>query len=181
MPKNIEIKARLSTEDFDRISGIASRISDTPVQTIIQRDTFFSSRSGRLKLRQFLDEDDVVNERAELIFYQRTDQKGPKASCYSRIEVGDSDSLIDSLAQSNGVVGVVDKKRMLYLIGQTRVHMDTVEGLGEFVELEVVLKDDQDDQFGQRIANDLIQRLGIQIDDLVERAYIDLLAVVADG
>jgi predicted adenylyl cyclase CyaB len=73
------------------------------------------------------------------------------------------------------VRGVVRKTRYLYLAGQTRIHLDDVEGLGHFMELEVVLRADQSDAEGQAIAEDLMVRLGVRKDDLLEGAYMDLL------
>jgi predicted adenylyl cyclase CyaB len=70
---------------------------------------------------------------------------------------------------------VIRKKRTLYLAGQTRIHLDEVEGLGNFMELEVVLRPDQSDAEGQAIANDLMKRLGVQEQDLIEGAYMDIL------
>ena len=74
-----------------------------------------------------------------------------------------------------GVRGVVRKKRYLYLAGQTRIHLDDVEGLGQFMELEVVLRDGQSDADGQSIAEDLMAKLGVRTEDLLEGAYMDLL------
>jgi len=81
------------------------------------------------------------------------------------------------LSAALGVVGVVRKRRTLYLIGPTRVHLDEVEGLGDFVELEVVLQPDQDVSDGVATAEDLMQKLGIRPTQLIEKAYIDLLDV----
>ena len=69
----------------------------------------------------------------------------------------------------------VKKTRWLYMVGQTRVHCDTVEGLGDFMELEVVLEDDQSVEDGQKIADDLMSQLGIDQTKLIKCAYMDLL------
>ena len=61
------------------------------------------------------------------------------------------------------------------MIGQTRVHCDSVEGLGDFAELEVVLEDDQTVEDGQKIADDLMSQLGIDQTKLIKCAYMDLL------
>ena len=61
------------------------------------------------------------------------------------------------------------------MVGQTRVHCDTVEGLGDFAELEVVLEDNQSVEDGQLIADDLMEKLGIEKTKLIKCAYMDLL------
>ena len=74
-----------------------------------------------------------------------------------------------------GVRGVVRKTRHLYLVGQTRVHLDEVDGLGQFVELEVVMSEGQPEAEGRAIAAGLMQDLGIGPDDLLEVAYMDMI------
>jgi hypothetical protein len=71
--------------------------------------------------------------------------------------------------------GVVRKTRYLYLVGETRVHLDDVEGLGQFMELEVVMQEGQSDAEGQAIAEGLMASLGVESSDLLEGAYMDLL------
>jgi len=71
---------------------------------------------------------------------------------------------------------VVEKTRTLYVTGQTRIHLDDVKGLGTFVELEVVLRDDQPEAEGHAVAAGLMQRLGIAAADLLDRSYADMLA-----
>lgn len=83
--------------------------------------------------------------------------------------------MLETLSAALGVIGTVRKHRVLYLSGQTRIHLDDVEGLGDFLELEVVLDDGQSTAEAERIANDLMAQLGITGDDLVAVAYIDLL------
>ena len=167
MPANIEIKAR--ARDFGDLRRRAETLSDTPVQVIPQEDTFFNASKGRLKLRQ------LAPERGQLVYYERTDTSGPKRSNYHIFETGDPESLKTALRLALGVRGVVRKTRYLYQVGQTRVHLDEVEGLGEFMELEVVLRPEQSDAEGQAIARDLMIRLGVQEEDLLEGAYMDLL------
>ena len=91
------------------------------------------------------------------------------------------DSLRNLLTQAFGIRGVVRKNRTLFLVGNTRVHLDEVEGLGSFMELEVVLGPEEGEAEGQAIAVDLMARLGIKESDLVEQAYIDLLEGRARG
>jgi predicted adenylyl cyclase CyaB len=167
MPVNIEIKAR--ARDFANLRQRAEALSDTPVQVIPQEDTFFHSPNGRLKLRQ------LATYRGQLVYYERPDQEGPKRSNYHIFETSDPEGLKTALRLALGVRGVVRKTRYLYLVGQTRLHLDEVEGLGEFMELEVVLRPEQSDTEGQAIARDLMVRLGVCAEDLLEGAYMDLL------
>jgi predicted adenylyl cyclase CyaB len=74
-----------------------------------------------------------------------------------------------------GIRGVVRKTRYLYLVGKTRVHLDDVANLGQFMELEVVLEEGQSDSEGQKVAEDLMSALGVESADLIDGAYMDLL------
>ena len=167
MPANIEIKARV--RDMAGLRARAEALSDTPVQVIPQEDTFFHTPKGRLKLRR------LQPDQAQLVYYERPDQDGPKRSNYQIYETGNPEGLLAALSLALGVRGVVRKTRYLYLAGQTRIHLDDVEGLGQFMELEVVLRDGQTDAEGKAIAEELMTRLGVREEDLLEGAYMDLL------
>jgi predicted adenylyl cyclase CyaB len=170
MPANIEIKARVT--DFEGMKSSASSLSDNPVRVIPQEDTFFKTNKGRLKLRV------LSSELGYLIYYERPDQNGPKRSDYILAETRDPENLKRALSMALGLRGVVSKTRYLYLVGQTRIHLDDVEGLGHFLELEVVLHNGQSDAEGLAIAEDLMQRLGVDQTDLLEGAYMDLIEQV---
>jgi|SRR5271157_1170806 len=167
MPTNIEIKARV--RNFPELKRRAEALSDSPLELIPQEDTFFVIPKGRLKLRV------LAPDRAQLVYYERPDQDGPKRSDYFIFNTNDPENLKIALQLALGVRGEVKKTRHLYRVGQTRVHLDDVEGLGYFMELEVVLRDDQSDVEGQTIANDLMKKLGVESTDLIEGAYMDLL------
>ncbi len=166
MPSNIEIKARI--RNFEEIKSCAEKLSDTPVQIIPQHDIFFNTVQGRLKLR-------ILADHGELIYYTRPDQEGPKRSDYHITRTTDSENLKQVLELAYGIRGEVKKTRYLYLVGQTRVHLDDVQGLGQFMELEVVMHEDQSDAEGQKIAEDLMSALGVERTDLIDGAYMDLL------
>jgi len=167
LPSNIEIKARV--RNFDEIRRRAEDLSDSPVEVIPQEDTFFNTPHGRLKLRL------LAEDRAQLIYYTRPDQEGPKRSDYHISHSSDPANLKRILQLAYGIRGVVRKTRYLYLVGQTRVHLDDVEGLGQFMELEVVMQEKQSDAEGQAIAEALMASLGVDMTDLLEGAYMDLL------
>ena len=165
--RNIEIKARI--ESVEALAPRTAAIADKGPIEIIQDDTFFRCESGRLKLRTFSEEE------GELIFYRRADHQGPKESFYLRSLTSAPDSMRESLSLAYGKAGRVRKHRTLFLVGRTRVHLDKVEGLGDFLELEVVLEDGESAEAGVREARDLMERLGVQPSELVEGAYLDLL------
>lgn len=168
MPRNIEIKARI--ESVEALEARARSLATAGPVTVEQDDTFFHCNAGRLKLRAF------SATEGELIFYRRADAQGPKASFYVRTPTSNPETLRECLSLAWGRAGRVVKHRTLYLIGRTRVHLDRVEGLGDFLELEVVLEDDEAPAAGVQEAHAVMARLGITPAQLVASAYVDLLA-----
>jgi predicted adenylyl cyclase CyaB len=166
MARNVEIKANLREEARVR-AFMQARGSRHETQH--QRDVFFVTLQGRLKLRCFPDGTGV------LVAYERPDQSGPKMSNYTLAPVAEAGKLESALTRTLGVRGIVEKKREIAIVGQTRIHLDEVRGLGTFLELEVVLREEQSEHEGQAIAAELMDELGITNDDLLDRAYIDML------
>ena len=168
MARNIEIKARIGS-----VEGIASKVAALADQgpfEIVQDDIFFTCVRGRLKLRAF------SADNGQLIFYQRPNQTGPKESFFVVSPTAAPDSLREALSLAYGQAGRVRKHRTLYMIGRTRVHLDRVEDLGHFLELEVVLLEGDHLEPGVKEARSLMAALGIAPEQLVEGAYLDLLA-----
>jgi adenylate cyclase class IV len=174
MPTNVEIKARIASVDA-LLPLVRSLSDDEYLQLIHQDDSFFAVPHGRLKLRVFGDGS------GELIHYLRVDATGPKRSDYVLVPVPEPGSLREALTRACGLLGRVRKERILALVGPTRIHLDRVEGLGEFLELEFMLADGQDEAEGTAAAHALMARLGVQPEQLVEGAYIDLLRAQADA
>jgi predicted adenylyl cyclase CyaB len=167
MGRNVEIKAR--APDLQVLRRRVEELADEGPFIIEQEDTFFHCQTGRLKLRTF------SPSKGELIFYERQDSIWPKESRYRIVPTSDPSAMREILCSALGVIGVVKKQRTLYLVGQTRVHLDIVDGLGEFMELEVVLLPEQTEADGRLIAENIMKALQIPADALVEGAYIDLL------
>lgn len=167
MASNIEIKARIA--DLPRLEALVRAMSDGPPRTLGQRDTFFRCANGRLKLRE------ADSGASELIWYARADVSDTKQSDYEIAPVADPAALKAVLRRALGETAVVEKTRVVFLVGQTRVHLDSVTGLGTFLELEVVLRRGQAPAEGHEIAGDLMRRLGIRDADLVATSYADLL------
>jgi len=165
--RNVEIKARVAR--LDELEARAREIADQGPFDLLQEDTFFGCASGRLKLREF------SPDRGEVIFYKRPDIPGPKLCDYTIVPTQTPALLRATLADALGVVGRVRKHRRLYLSGASRIHLDEVDGLGSFLELEVVLAESQPESQAQAVARHLLTRLGVEDSSLVSGAYIDLL------
>jgi predicted adenylyl cyclase CyaB len=165
---NVEVKAR--ARDPAHLRRILEGLCTTPAEAILQEDIFFfQTGKGRLKLRI------IGADHGELIYYERDNVAGPKRSNYLITPCADPTSLRVLLSTAMGTRGCVTKQRLLYRIGNTRVHLDQVDGLGSFVELEVVLNESQTCEEAKSIAEEIMKQLGICETDLVEEAYIDLL------
>jgi predicted adenylyl cyclase CyaB len=167
MPRNVEIKARI--ESVEALLPRVRAIADTGPTEIFQDDTFFTCPNGRLKLRAFSETS------GELIFYQRADSAGPKESFYVISPTASPNTLREALSRAYGQCGRVRKHRTLFMVGRTRIHLDKVEGLGHFLELEVVLAEDESTEAGVAVAHELLARLGVSAQQLLEGAYVDLL------
>jgi adenylate cyclase class IV len=198
MARNVEIKARVA--DLGALRRRVESLTGDEPEVIDQHDTFFHVAHGRLKLRR------IPGASAELIAYERPDRAAARRSTYEIVPVADPDRLERALAAALGVAGTVQKRRLLYRSGRTRIHLDRVFGLGTFLELEVVLgagtgagegdrdgddhegdaregdhhdgddRVDHDDVVAVEEAHRLMDRLGIDRADLVASAYVDLLA-----
>lgn len=167
MARNVEIKARVA--DAAALERNVARIADRGPIEIVQDDTFFNCERGRLKLRAF------SAGAGELIFYRRPDEAGPKESFYVIAPTSAPDALRDALTLAHGQCGRVRKRRTLYLAGRTRIHLDQVDALGHFLELEVVLDDNEPTAAGVEVAHALLRSLEIDPGGLIEGAYVDLL------
>jgi adenylate cyclase class IV len=173
MPRNIEVKARVADIlAFDALKKQALELS-FEWDKLHQTDTFYESKSGRVKVRESSSESETW---CELIWYDRSDSEGPKCSNYHITSIAPKDVLALKHTLRNACGGeqcVVKKTRHVYLVGQTRVHCDEVDELGYFAELEVVLTPRQNEQDGIQIAQTLATRL--RLTDFVKGAYADLL------
>jgi predicted adenylyl cyclase CyaB len=167
MPNNIEIKAKVN--DVFALENLIRNMTKAKPIFLSQEDIFFNVPHGRLKLRIF------SPDKGELIFYDRPNIAGPKQSAYVKSATNDPQWLKDVLLKALGMKGIVRKIRKLYLHNQTRIHIDDVEGLGHFVELEVMLQDNQATEDGIAIAENLMLQLHIEKQDLIDVAYIDLM------
>ena len=172
---NVEIKAKCNDDSFIR-NYLISNGADFK-GTDEQTDTYFNVPNGRLKLR----EGNIENN---LIFYERTNQAGPKNSHFHLVKIEDAAGLKEVMTKSNGVKVVVKKKREIYFINNVKFHIDEVPGLGSFVEIEAGNKtaDLLQDELKQQ-CDFYLKEFRIMQEDLIEVSYSDMLLkkVMATG
>jgi len=166
MHKNIEIKAR--SDNPKKIRNILESRNAIFIGTDHQVDTYFKTNTGRLKLR----EGNIENR---LIYYSRPDQKGPKQSDVILYQSTNPELLKRLLEKSLSVLTVVDKTREIYFIDNVKFHLDEVNGLGSFVEIEAI---DAEDKIPveelNRQCQHFLNLFEITEDELVEESYSDL-------
>ncbi len=165
---NVELKAR--DPDPDATAARCAALGARDRGVLVQRDTYFAGRHGRLKLREQGGAGD------ELIAYRRPDATAPAESGYVRAAAADPEALREALDAALGTVVVVAKRRRLFLWENVRIHLDDVDGLGRFVELEAIVAPDGSDLAVARakLAR-LRDELAIEDDALVAEGYSDLL------
>ena len=165
---NVELKARDPDPDATGARCLALGAEDRGV--LRQRDTYFAAPRGRLKLREQGRPDD------QLVAYRRPDATEPAQSAYRLVPVGDPDALREALDAALGTVVVVAKRRRLFMWENVRIHLDEVEGLGTFLELEALVGEGED---ALGAARDKVTRLraelAVQDGALVSAGYADLL------
>ncbi len=166
--RNIELKARLA--DPQNARQIAAAVATKRLGVQEQVDTYFHCPNGRLKLRQ------IDGLSAQLVWYARPDQQGPKASDYRLVPVANPETLKAALAAALGVRTVVRKRREVFLWHNVRIHLDEVEGLGSFLEFEAVLGPHVDDAAGQAQLAELVAKFAIAPGDLLPDSYGDMTA-----
>ena len=165
--RNIELKARL--HDLPAARRVAEALATERLGVQQQVDTYFRCTTGRLKLRQ------INGQTAQLVWYARPSDPQPKASDYHLVPVPQPETLKAALEAALGIVNVVRKRREIYLWHNVRIHLDDVEGLGQFLEFEAVLSPEIDDAVGHEQLEKLMTEFNIRPDDLLAGSYTDMI------
>jgi adenylate cyclase class 2 len=168
--RNVELKAR----DPDPARSLATCLDELGAEdrgVLWQRDTYFHVAHGGLKLRE------QEPGTPHLIQFQRADEPQERESRYRIVEVGDPAVLVAALDAALGVRGAVEKRRRLFLWHDVRIHLDTVEDLGTFVELEAVAPATSDLAHEHALVAELRVALAITDDRLVPVGYAKLLGL----
>ncbi|MDX2250073.1 MAG: class IV adenylate cyclase [Bacteroidia bacterium] len=166
MPLNVEIKAK--TDRPAEIRAILRSLNALEKGTDHQTDTYFHCSNGRMKLRQ-------GNIENNLIFYRRGDQAGPKTASVFLHRTTPDPELKTLLSEALGIWKEVVKSREIFFIDNVKFHLDQVQGLGSFVEIEAI---DTDNSIGEETllkqCKHYMQLLGIEEHDLLTGSYSDM-------
>ena len=164
--KNLELKAKYP--DQKAAIRIAEEIGAEYEGILHQEDIYFKISPGRLKLR-------IVNNNYELIYYKRANIKTVRESEYEIFRVKDGRELFSVLKGILPVTVIVKKKRVLYIWQNVRIHIDTVKGLGKFLEFEAVCKTKKDSKDAPSKLKKLIRVFNIKQKDMVSSSYSELI------
>jgi homotetrameric cytidine deaminase len=165
--RNVEVKA--TDPDPGRSLSVCLELGAEDKGVLLQRDTYFRVPDGRLKLRE------ETPGGAALIQYHRPDETQPRESRYRLAPVEDGEALREALDTALGTLVVVDKERRLLLWKGVRIHLDTVQGLGSFVELEGVAPPESDLSAERENVARLSEALGLDESRVLADSYSDLL------
>jgi adenylate cyclase class 2 len=161
----IEFKARCS--DHARLREILKSKNAQFAGEDHQIDSYFRVPRGRLKLR----EGAIQNA---LVFYHRPNQAGPKQSNVVLAKLPVQSDVLEVLTKALGVMAVVDKRREIYFVDNVKIHLDRVEGLGEFVEVEAIGALNEVAELREQCTA-FQGEFGIKQEDFIEGSYSDLL------
>ncbi|MGH7931894.1 MAG: class IV adenylate cyclase [Candidatus Binataceae bacterium] len=165
--RNIEAKFKL--RDLERARERALAMGFAARGEFEQRDTFFVVANGKLKLRE------QEGAGASMIYYSRERYDRLDLSNYEIVMVADGAAMRAVLAAALGVLAEVRKQRTLLTRANVRLHLDRIDGLGEFGEIEAVLAEDDSVAANQAAAREILTGLGITDADRVEMSYFELL------
>jgi len=164
--QNLEAKFKL--HDLERARKQAEAIKYQFKATLMQRDTFFRVREGKLKLRE-------EESGAWMIFYGRQDSQDLKLSSYEIVSIAEPAKTRDIMTQALGTIATVKKTRILMMRDHIRLHLDRVDDLGEFGEIEAVLGEHGDPELSRPAVDELLRALEVDRKNLIATSYFEML------
>ncbi len=194
--QNIELKARYP--DLGRAEKIALEMGAKFGGELRQIDTYFKVHRGRLKLREMSSGDpeivldplsiprrawdrgdapepvQVPGREAQLIFYERPNEPSARQSHYQIYPVSDLDKLKELLTHALGIWKVIKKTRRLFWFENVRIHLDRVEGLGDFIEFEGIVEEAQQTNAVRQKVERLQQVFNLSASHLISSSYAEL-------
>ena len=161
--RNWEMKARIL--DWDGAVAIAEQVCDCAPTELLQADHYFPAQHGRLKLRV------TGGQAGQLIGYFREDFADSRNSDYHIVEVAEAETLRTLLTRTLGAARIVRKKRVLYMSAQTRIHLDQVDGLGNFFELEYVMRPEENVELARQTVEALTTAFAPALGERIATSY----------
>lgn len=163
MAVNLELKTKV--EEHTRIIFILQKIEANFKGLLDQTDVYYKVQSGLLKLR-------IENGKSSLIRYNREEFNPDRWSNYYLVHLQgeESQELLESLFQ---IETTVHKKRELYLFKDTRIHLDTVVGLGTYIELETIVKKSKEE--AKKLFDEIVELLNLDLSNQIRSSYRDLM------
>jgi adenylate cyclase, class 2 len=165
--RNIELKA--VDRDPNNSPALCRKLGAEPAGILDQRDTYFLTPTGRLKLRE------ETGASPHLVSYIRSDRSAARESQYRIVAVEDAEGLLMALADTIGVETVVEKQRLLFFWKEVRIHLDDVKSLGRFIEFEAVAPPTSDLRGEREKVAQLREAFALGDGDLIGDSYCDLL------
>ncbi len=167
--KNLELKSKYA--DINKLCKLMRRLGAKYQKTMHQIDTYYVVKKGRLKLRE------TDGEASQLVYYERPDEGASRYSDYSIVKIADASEFKRIMTVALSVRARVDKVRELWMYGNTRIHIDDVDGLGRSVELETVITN----QTGAEAQSEhYFVKNALEIDDadIISLSYSDLVGAI---
>jgi len=167
---NVEFKARCA--DLDAVRATLRQLGAAGPTVDHQIDTYFTVPNGRLKLRE-------GNVERALIQYHRPDHTGPKTSDVTLVPMPDETAALnEALTRALGVDIVVDKLREIWWLDNVKLHVDCVNGLGTFIEVEAIACEGLSERELRGQCDRLLEALGVKETDLVATSYSNMIMSV---
>lgn len=165
--RNIELKVKA---DISKILDYFTRIKMIHTASLVQKDTYYLLGKMRLKIRE-------EQNRNYIVYYMRKNDLESKDSKYFILGINNSflgftKKILNSIL---GTKRIIEKQRDLYIYRNTRIHLDRVKNLGEFLELETVVKDENNYAFYQMEQREVINLLGLDLLPKIAYSYSDLV------
>ena len=172
MSQNLNYEIKAYTSEHDSIREFLNKHKAVFKGVDHQIDTYFPVKIGRLKIREGNIENCIVH-------YDRESKSGPKRCEYSIIKFKPDDPVLrsfkDILISTMGVLTVVDKKREIYFLGNTKFHLDTVKGFGKYFEIEVIDTKKIEESVLRKQCENYLKELGIKSAQLMKESYSDMM------
>lgn len=165
MKKNLELKVKV--KDLEKFEDILLNLN-LKKQTLTQIDTYYNVPEGRSKLRE-------ENNMAYFIFYNRPNTKEAKKSIYYTFEVNDIKNFKNCFKQMLKEEIQIKKERILFLYKNARIHLDSVESLGNFIEIEVVIKNNEEDKNAENLLKEISKLMDLEKEEKISEGYRELL------